>query len=163
MMIVLLEVLVVVLGVAVIVSYMMIRQLQKELDFEKKQRQQPYLIFSFEGPEDIFSIKNVGVTPVGLIAIANINITLLLDYPKTVTLQFEQIPMLEPRTAVPLKYTILDNGYPLHGDARHSFLSHLKASSFEARIAYRDWQNVPCEVTVIKDQERFFAKKISGT
>jgi hypothetical protein len=150
--------LIVILTIAVVVCLTMIQQLQKELLLEKKEKQQPYLTFSFEGPEERFSIKNVGITPVSLITIQDLRIDLLLDYKKSVTLKFEPITMLDPRETAPLKFKILDGQYPLHPDAQNSLLPHLKASAFEATIAYRDWQNVPRQVTIVKDQDRFFSK-----
>jgi hypothetical protein len=150
--------LIVILTVAVVVCLIMIQQLQKEVILEKKEKQQPYLTFSFEGHEEHFSIKNVGITPVSLVAIQDIRIELLLDYTKIVTLKFEPITMIDPRETVPLKFKIYDGQYPLHGDAQSSLLPHLKASGFEATISFRDWQNVPRQVTIVKDKDRFFSK-----
>jgi hypothetical protein len=150
--------LIVILTVAVVVCIIMIQQLQKEVLLEKKEKQQPFLTFCFNGPEDHFSIKNVGITPVSLVTIQDLKIELLLDYQKSVTLRFEPIPMLDPREIMPLKFKIYDGQYPLHIDAQNSLLPHLKASGFEAQISYRDWQNVPHQVVIVKDKDRFFSK-----
>jgi hypothetical protein len=154
------QLLIIVLGLAVIVCLLMVHQLQEELARLKQTQQESYLIFSFEGPEQLFSIKNVGPTPVSLIVVGDLNLSLLLEYQKVVTLKFEPVPMLSPRETATLKFKIFDGGYPLHADAQHSLLPHLKASSFEARIAYRDWQNVPRQAVIVKDGDRFFAKAV---
>jgi len=154
------KLLIVVLVVAVVICLTIVQQLQRQLAYEKAEKEKPYLIFSFEGPEELFSVKNVGMTPVSLITIHDLDLALHLEFKKTVTLKFEPVPMLGPREAAPLKFKIFDQGYPLHTDTLHSMLPHLKASSFEVTIAYRDWQDVPHHVTIIKDQNRFFAKNI---
>jgi hypothetical protein len=161
-MMILAQILIILLVVALATCLMIIRQLKTDLAVEKEARLQPYLIFSFEGPEEIFSIKNVGMAPVSLVVIEDFKVSLLLEFEKTVTLKFEPITMIEPRESVPLKFTIFDGDYPMHRDAQNSFMPHLKASSFEARLSYHDWQNTPCKVTVVKDKDRFFAKHLTS-
>jgi hypothetical protein len=150
--------LIVVLGLALVVCLVSIHDLQDELARVKASLNQPCVIFSFEGPQEIFSVKNVSTTPVSLVVIQDLHLSLLLEFQKTVTLKFEPVPMIGPREAIPLRYKILDGGYPMPADAQNSFLPHLKAGSFEAHIAYRDWQNVPRQAVIVKDKDRFFAK-----
>jgi hypothetical protein len=148
----------VILAVALIICFMMIQQLQKELEKEKGEKQRAYLTFSFEGPEQRLSIKNVGVTPVSMVTIQDLSVTLLLEYQKTVVLKFEQVPILDPRESAPLKFRIWDGGFAMPADAQNSFAPHLKGSAFEAHVTYRDWQNVPAQAIIVKEGDRFFTK-----
>jgi hypothetical protein len=138
----------VILVVALTVCGMMLLQVQKELAAEKAEKQRAYLTFSFEGPEGRLSLKNVGVTPVSMVTIQDLSVTLLLEYQKTVILKFEPVVMIDPREIVPLKFRIWDGGYPMH----------LKGGKFEAHVTYRDWQNVPGQAIIVKEGDRFFTK-----
>ncbi len=147
-----------ILAVALIICFLMIQQIHKELETAKKEQQRAYLTFCFEGPEQRLSLKNVGVTPVSMVMIQDLNVTLLLEYQKSVVLKFEPIPMVDPREVVLLKFRIWDGGFAMPADAQNSFAPHLKGSSFEARITYRDWQNVPGQAIIVKEGDRFFTK-----
>lgn len=146
-----------VLALGLILSLFRIRNLSRRLEDEHRKRSLPLLVFGMDSIETGLYIKNDSYCHARDIRIEDFTVIVDYGFKKKLRLQFDPIEMLKAQGKVVLSFKVFDGPHEVMRS--DTILAHLLADSFEARLRYRNLENVEFLSVVAKDKKGFTIKQ----
>ncbi|MFH1360946.1 MAG: hypothetical protein ABIJ41_07970 [Candidatus Omnitrophota bacterium] len=147
------------LVLALIVCLLKIRLLKRNLIREIHQRLIPLLNFEIDKDEMTLYLKNESHCLAKNIKIEDFDVTLKYDFPKTLTLKFPMVELVNPNQRVALKFRAFDETSELDSVTTENLATHLLNASLEAFIYYSNIENTRFQSIIVKNQHHFLIKE----